>query len=50
MSNINQERLGSTFDDWLEDEGILIAVTVLAHKRVLAWQIEQAMKAKHLTK
>ncbi|MDF3034501.1 MAG: hypothetical protein K0R76_1455 [Alphaproteobacteria bacterium] len=50
MSDINQERLGSTFDQWLEEEGILTEVTALAHKRVLAWQIEQAMKARHLTK
>ena len=50
MSNINKERVGSTFDEFLESEGILTEVKALAHKRVFAWQIEQAMKAKHLTK
>ena len=50
MSDINKERLGSALDEFLESEEILTEVTALAHKRVLAWQIEQAMKAKHLTK
>lgn len=50
MKDINQERLGSTLDDLLESEDELMEVTAIAHKQVLAWQIERAMKAKHLTK
>ncbi len=41
---------GSSFDDFLKEEGILEASTALAVKRVLAWQIEQAMRTEHLTK
>ena len=36
--------VGSHFDDFLEEEGRLETSTVHAVKRVLAWQLEQAMK------
>ena len=42
--------LGSSFDDFLAEEGMLQAATATAVKRVIAWQIEQEMKAKNLTK
>ena len=41
---------GSSFDDWLKEQGIYEEVTTLAIKRVLAWQIEQAMKAQGISK
>ena len=41
--------IGSSFDEFLQEEGTLSEVTALAHKRVLAWQIEQAMKNQHIT-
>ena len=44
------KHIGSSFDDFLEDEGLLEEATEVAIKRVLAWQIEQAMKEKKLTK
>jgi antitoxin HicB len=44
------EHLGSSFDDFLQDEGIFEAVNAVAVKRVLAWQIEQAMKEQKFTK
>jgi hypothetical protein len=34
---------GSTFDSFLEEEGIREEVEALTLKRVLAWQLEQAM-------
>ena len=43
-------RTGSSFDSFLEEEGIREEVDVLAQKRVLAWQIEQAMKENGITK
>ena len=46
----NNCHLGSDFDDFLEQEGILNEVTEVALKRVLAWQVEQAMKERGLTK
>jgi antitoxin HicB len=42
--------LGSSFDNFLEDDGILNEVTEVALKRVLAWQVEQAMKERGLSK
>ena len=41
---------GSTFDSFLEEEGIRDAVDAIALKRVLAWQLEQAMRRQQKTK
>ena len=38
------DRSGSTFDSFLEQEGIREEVEAVAIKRVLAWQLEQAMQ------
>ncbi|MFN5862878.1 MAG: helix-turn-helix domain-containing protein [Pseudanabaena sp.] len=46
----NNCHLGSAFDDFLDQESILNEVTEVALKRVLAWQVEQAMKERGLTK
>lgn len=35
---------GSTFDSFLEQEGIRERVEVVALKRVVAWQLKQAIK------
>ncbi len=37
-------------DDFLAEEGLLEDATANAMKRVIAWQIEQEMKAQKLTK
>lgn len=42
--------VGSSFDDFLEEEGILSEANTIAVKRVLAWQIQQEMNKRHLTK
>jgi predicted XRE-type DNA-binding protein len=42
--------IGSDFDEFLHQEGILDAVQAVAVKRVLAHQLEQGMKANQLTK
>jgi antitoxin HicB len=47
MSN---PHIGSSLDDFLAEEGLLEEATEHAIKRVLAWQIEQEMKARKLTK
>jgi predicted XRE-type DNA-binding protein len=44
------QHIGSNFDDFLQEEGIFEEVNAVAVKRVLAWQIAQAMKAQNLTK
>ena len=41
---------GSTFDSFLDQEGIREEVEAVAIKRVLAWQLEQAMKDQQKTK
>ncbi|AOK57499.1 Fis family transcriptional regulator [Burkholderia stagnalis] len=50
MTTPNNGHIGSDFDAFLEEEGLLEEVTATAIKRVIAWQIEQEMKAQHLTK
>ena len=41
---------GSTFDSFLEEEAIREEVEAVAIKRVLAWQLEQAMQDQQKTK
>ena len=41
---------GSSFDDFLEEEGILAETEALAVKRVVAYQVSQIMKKKHISK
>jgi antitoxin HicB len=42
--------VGSDFDEFLEEEGVLAEVTVTAIKRVLAFQMDQLMKKENLSK
>jgi antitoxin HicB len=42
--------IGSSFDEFLTEEGILEEVEALAIKRILARQVSEAMKAHRLTK
>lgn len=44
------ENIGSNFDDFLQEEGLLDEANAVAIKRVIAWQIDQEMKAQKLTK
>ena len=41
---------GSDFSEFLADEGLLVEVEVLALKRVVALQIQQALEQEKLTK
>jgi antitoxin HicB len=50
MKKKKNPHIGSSFDDFLEEEGLLEEVTATAMKRVLAWQIAQAMKKQRVTK
>ena len=47
---MKKQNVGSDFDDFLAEEGMLEAVTAVAVKRVIAWQIEQEMSAQNITK
>ena len=42
--------IGSNFDDFLAEDAMLEAAAAVAMKRVIAWQIEEEMKAQNLTK
>lgn len=42
--------IGSTLDDFLAQEGVLEEVSARAIKRVIAWQLAEAMKTQGLTK
>ncbi len=42
--------IGTNFDDFLKEEGTFETTTAAAMKRVLAMQLEEAMRAQNLTK
>jgi len=44
------KHLGTNFDDFLVEEGLLEQAETVAFKRVLAFQVEQLMKEQNLTK
>jgi DNA-binding Xre family transcriptional regulator len=41
---------GSDFEDFLREDGRLNEATALAVKRVLAWELQKAMKQQHVSK
>jgi len=47
---MKKKNIGSSFDSWLREEGIYEEVTATAIKRVLARQVEAAMKEKQFSK
>lgn len=49
MSKKNPNR-GSSFGDFLKEENVYEETTATALKRVVAWQLQEAMEEKHLSK
>lgn len=47
---MSKKHIGSSFEDFLKDEGIFEEITTKAIKRVLAWQIAEEMKARGISK
>lgn len=47
---MNNQYLGSNFDDFLEEEGLLFEVEARAIKKIIAYQIEQEMNKLGWTK
>ena len=47
---MNEEYIGSNFDDFLTEEGLLEEAEAVAVKRVLAFQIKEMMEAQNLSK
>ena len=44
------EHIGSSFDDFLEEEGILAESEAVAVKRVIAYQVSLVMEKQHISK
>jgi antitoxin HicB len=42
--------VGSSFDESLRTEGLYEGVTTLAWKRVLSWEVSEAMRKGHISK
>jgi antitoxin HicB len=49
MTN-NNPHLGSSFDDFLDEENLLVEANEIAIKRVISWQLQQEIESKRMTK
>jgi len=47
---MKNRHIGNSFDDFLQEEGILAATEATAVKRVIAFQIQEEMKERHISK
>ena len=47
---MKNKHVGSDFDDFLEKEGLLAETKATAVKRVIAYQIKEEMKQRHISK
>ena len=47
---MRQTHVGSNFDDFLAEEGLLAECEAGALKRVVAWQIEREMKRRRISR
>jgi len=45
-----KKNIGSSFDDFLEEEGLLEEATAVAVKRAIAFQLSQKMGEEHISK
>ncbi|HZM91133.1 MAG TPA: Fis family transcriptional regulator [Blastocatellia bacterium] len=45
-----KKHIGSSFEDFLKEQGIFEETTTQAVKRVLAWQVSETMKEKGISK
>ena len=45
-----KRHIGTSFDEFLAEEGQLKQATMVAQKRVLAWQLAKAMRERKITK
>ena len=48
--HIMNKHIGSSFDDFLEEEGLLAETSAEALKRVIAWQIQNFLDINHIKK
>lgn len=45
-----KKHIGSDFDEFLNEQGLIEEVSAAALKRVIAWQLAEAMKAQRISK
>ena len=50
MTKVKNKHIGSNFDDFLQEHNLLDECESSAVKRVLSWQLEQAMKESKISK
>jgi len=50
MTKKGKKHIGSSFEDFLKEDGTYEEITTQAIKRVLAWQIAESMKAQGISK
>ena len=50
MTKRRNKHVGSSFDEFLRTEGLYEEVTTLAWKRVLSWEVSEAMRKERITK
>lgn len=50
MTKVNKKHVGSSFDDFLEQEELLAEINALAVKRVLAFKLQKEMERKRISK
>jgi antitoxin HicB len=49
-NELKEKNMGSSFDDFLKDEGIYEEVELAATKKAIAFKLQQLMKEKHISK
>lgn len=47
---MSKKHMGSSIDDFLKEEGVFEGVQAQAIKEIVAWQLAEAMKEKHISK
>jgi len=47
---MSKKQMGSSIDDFLKEEGVFEGVQAQAIKEIVAWQLAEAMKEKHISK
>ena len=50
MKKRKNPHIGGKFEDWLKEQGLYEETTSAAIKKVVAWQIQQAMEEQNLTR
>ncbi len=50
MKKRSNTHIGSDFDEFLEEEGILSEVEIVAAKRIIAYQLAELMKVQQISK